>query len=35
VTDPSFQKVMDVLWEETMAELSFAGVKEVLEGLRK
>jgi len=34
VYEPEGQKFMDVLWEETMAEYSFAGVDEILESLK-
>ncbi|KAK0613917.1 short-chain dehydrogenase [Immersiella caudata] len=33
VYDPAGKEVMDALWDETMAELSFAGVEQVLESL--
>ena len=34
VYDPAGKGVLDALWDETMAELSFAGVKQVLESLK-
>jgi hypothetical protein len=31
VYTPEGEKVMDALWEETMAEFDFAGVREMLQ----
>lgn len=35
INEPDGQRLMNALWEETMAELSFAGVKEILGSLGK
>lgn len=34
VYQPEGQKLLDVVWEETMAEYSFAGVNNILESLK-
>lgn len=34
VYQPEGQKLLDVVWEETMAEYSFAGVNDILESLK-
>lgn len=35
VYEPEGEELMDVLFEETMAELEFAGVRGILEGFKK
>jgi len=35
VYTPEGEKLKDTLWEETMAELEFAGARGILEGMRK
>jgi hypothetical protein len=35
VYTPEGRALMDVLWDETLQELKFAGVEEIIQGLRK
>jgi len=35
VNTPDGKRLMDALWEETMAEFSFAGINEILADLGK
>lgn len=34
IYEPNVDKLMDVLWDETLAELDFAGVNNILQGLK-